>query len=99
MKNERLLKVLIAPLVTEKTYRISGADQQVAFEVMRNATKQEIKAAVEQMFEVKVSAVRTVNVKGSARRFGQKIGKTSAWKKAYVRLSDGGRIDFGGSEA
>lgn len=99
MNKERIAKVLIAPLITEKTYRISGADQQVAFEVQKGATKDEIKAAVEHMFDVKVSDVRTLNVKGKARRFGQIVGKTKAWKKAYVRLASGAKIDFGGSEA
>lgn len=101
MNNERLLKVLIAPLITEKTYRIGGNSdhQQVAFEVAKGASKEDIKAAVEQMFDVKVSEVRTINVKGKARRFGQMIGKTKSWKKAYVRLSEGAKIDFGGTEA
>jgi large subunit ribosomal protein L23 len=99
MSNERLLKVLIAPLITEKTYRITGDDQQVAFEVAKCASKQEIKAAVEQMFDVKVTDVRTINVKGGVRRFGQIMGKTKDWKKAYVRLAPGAKIDFGGAEA
>lgn len=99
MKNEKLLKVLVAPLITEKTYRISGDAQQVAFEVARAANKADIKAAVEQMFDVKVTDVRTVNIKGKKRRFGQIIGKTKAWKKAYVRLAQDSKIDFGGSQA
>lgn len=99
MSNERLLKVLIAPLITEKTYRLGGNDQQVAFEVAKSASKEDIKAAVEQMFDVKVAQVRTINVKGKKRRFGQIMGNTKAWKKAYVRLGEGSKIDFGGNEA
>lgn len=98
--NDKLLKVLVAPLFTEKSFRLgSGAHQQVAFEVLASASKAEIKAAVESMFDVKVDAVKTVNVKGSARRFGKTMGRTKDWKKAYVRLAEGARIDFGGTEA
>ena len=99
MNKELLVKILHAPLFTEKSYRLGGKDQQVAFKVTSKATKQDIKKAVEYMFDVKVTDVRTVNVKGKKRRFGKIVGMTKAWKKAYVRLAPEAKIDFGGIEA
>lgn len=99
MNLERLMKVLVSPLMTEKTYRLGGEDQQVAFRVARNANKIEIKNAVEHIFDVQVSAVKTLNVKGKTRRFGRVQGRTQDWKKAYVRLAEGSKIDFGVSDA
>lgn len=98
--NDKLLKILVAPLFTEKSFRLGNdKHQQIAFEVLTSATKVDIKAAVEAMFDVKVVDVKTVNVKGSARRFGKTSGRTKDWKKAYVRLAEGAKIDFGGTEA
>ena len=99
MNKEHLVKILYAPLFTEKTYNLGGKDQQVAFKVATTATKPAIKKAVEYMFDVKVTEVRTLNVKGKKRRFGKVSGMTKAWKKAYVRLAEGAKIDFGGIEA
>jgi large subunit ribosomal protein L23 len=93
---ERLMAVLIAPHVSEKAATLAEKGNQVVFRVARNATKPEIKAAVEFMFEVKVEAVQTVNAAGKAKRFGGRHGKRSDFKKAYVKLAQGQTIDFAG---
>ena len=98
MINERLSKILLAPIVSEKSARIGDESNQIVFKVMPNASKPEIRAAVEQMFEVKVTAVKTANVKGKVKRFGQTMGRRSDWKKAYVTLAEGSDIDFMGAE-
>ncbi len=95
---ERLMQVLVAPHVSEKAARASEQGNQMVFRVARNATKPEIKAAVELMFEVKVDAVQVVNVMGKAKRFGGRQGTRSDWKKAYVKLAQGQTIDFAGVE-
>jgi large subunit ribosomal protein L23 len=97
MNREKLMKILLSPLMTEKTYGLG--EQKVAFKVLRTANKAEIKHAVELLFDVKVDAVQTLNVKGKTRRFGRVQGRTQDWKKAYVHLHEGSKIDFGGSEA
>ena len=92
---ERLMQVLVAPHVSEKGARVAEQGNQIVFRVARDATKPEIKAAVELMFEVKVDAVQVVNVAGKTKRFGGRPGKRSDWKKAYVRLRDGEKVpDF-----
>jgi large subunit ribosomal protein L23 len=99
MREERLLQVLVAPHVSEKSTTAAETNNTVVFKVATNATKAEIKAAVEKLFEVQVKGVRTVNVKGKTKRTGQRIGKRSDWKKAYVTLQEGSDIDFvGGAE-
>ena len=95
---ERLMAVLIAPHVSEKAATVAEKGNQIVFRVARDATKPEIKAAVEFMFEVKVEAVQTVNVAGKAKRFGGRSGKRSDFKKAYVKLAQGQAIDFAGGE-
>jgi large subunit ribosomal protein L23 len=95
---ERLMTVLVAPHVSEKSARVAEHQNQVVFRVLRDATKPEIKAAVELMFEVKVDAVRVVNVAGKAKRFGGRPGRRSDFKKAYVSLAEGQTIDFTGAE-
>jgi len=95
---ERLMQVLIAPHVSEKAAMAAEKGNQVVFRVLRGATKPEIKAAVELMFEVKVEAVQTVNAAGKAKRFGGRAGKRSDSKKAYVKLAAGQTIDFAGVE-
>ena len=95
---ERLMTVLVAPHVSEKSSRMAERDNQVVFRVLRDASKPEIKAAVELMFEVKVDAVQVVNVMGKAKRFGGRPGRRSDWKKAYVKLAQGQTIDFAGAE-
>ena len=97
MNNERLMKVLLSPVISDKAYRVAEQDKQVVFRVMTCANKLEIKKAVERMFEVKVAAVKTTNVKGKARRFGRIEGRTKDWKKAYVKLMPGYDIDFVGA--
>ena len=94
MSKERLLKILLAPLISEKSVNAADTGNQFAFKVASDATKPEIKAAVEMLFEVNVEKVQTVNVKGKAKRFGQRMGKRSDWKKAYVRLAEGQDINF-----
>lgn len=99
MKEERLLKVLLAPHVSEKATMSAEANNTVVFKVLKDANKLEIKAAVEKLFEVEVEGVRTVNVKGKTKRHGQSFGKRNDWKKAYVVLKEGQDIDFvGGAE-
>ena len=95
---ERLMTVLVAPHVSEKSATVAEKSNQFVFRVRRDSTKPEIKAAVELMFEVKVDAVRTVNVAGKAKRFGGRPGRRSDFKKAYVSLAAGQTIDFAGVE-
>ena len=95
---DRLASVVIAPHVSEKAARIANEGNQYVFRVRRDATKPEIRAAVEYMFEVKVDAVHVVNQAGKQKRFGRSIGRRSDWKKAYIRLVEGQQIDLGGSE-
>ncbi len=90
---ERLMTVLLGPHVSEKSTN-AGENNQVVFKVRRDATKREIRAAVEQLFEVKVLNVTVANVKGKEKRFSQILGRRSDWKKAYVRLAPGSDIEF-----
>lgn len=94
MNNERLMKVLLSPVVSEKSSIVADANQQYTFRVATDATKREIAKAVEKLFEVEVERVQVVNIKGKTKRFGQINGKRSDWKKAYVRLKPGNDIDF-----
>ncbi len=94
MTREQLMTVLLAPHVTEKTSLAMQNSNQYVFRVRREATKTDIRQAVELMFEVKVRGVQVVNEPGKMRRFGQKIGRTQDWKKAYVRLAEGQTIDY-----
>lgn len=99
MREERLLKVLLAPHVSEKSTLAAEQNNTVVFKVAKDATKAEVGAAVEKLFEVEVAGVRTVNVKGKTKRTGARVGRRSDWKKAYVTLKDGSEIDFvGGGE-
>ena len=94
MKKEQLMNVLIAPHVTEKTATAMQNNNQYTFRVRKDATKTDIKAAVELMFEVKVKGVQVVNEPGKSRRFGKVTGRTQDWKKAYVSLVQGQSIDY-----
>lgn len=94
MNQQRLMKVLLAPHISEKSSLAADDSDQHVFRVVADATKIEIKHAVEQLFSVKVVTVRTVNVKGKSKRFGARLGSRSNWKKAYVRLVPGDDIDF-----
>ncbi len=91
---ERLHKIILAPVVSEKSTRAAEKSNQAVFKVLRDARKPEIKLAVEKLFNVKVEAVRTLNVKGKSKRFGAFSGVRSDWKKAYVTLAEGQEIDF-----
>ncbi|MBI3757508.1 MAG: 50S ribosomal protein L23 [Deltaproteobacteria bacterium] len=86
--------VITSPLVTEKATLVNGAGNQVVFRVRPNANKSAIKTAVETLFKVKVEKVRTIQYLGKERRVGKSVGRKSAWKKAYVTLAEGDRIDF-----
>lgn len=96
MNQERLVKVLLGPIISEKATLAADASAQYAFRVVPDATKREIGRAVETLFEVKVDRVQVLNVKGKKKRFGQRMGKRKDWRKAYVRLQPGHEIDFGG---
>ncbi len=95
---DRLAGVVIAPHVSEKAARVATEGNQYVFRVRRDASKPEIRAAVEFLFEVKVDTVNVVNQPGKAKRFGRSVGRRSDWKKAYVRLQEGQQIELGGSE-
>ena len=98
MNQERIMKVLVAPIVSEKSTRLADENRQFAFKVVPDASKPEVRKAVELMFDVKVKAVQIANVRGKAKRFGQKMGKRSDWKKAYVTLAEGHDINFMGAD-
>jgi large subunit ribosomal protein L23 len=95
MNKERLMKVLLGPVVSEKTTMAAETTGQYAFRVVGDATKREIGRAVELLFEVEVAGVQVVNVKGKQKRFGRTLGRRQDWRKAYVRLKPGHNIDFG----
>ena len=97
MNEERLMNILLEPRVTEKSTIIGDKYRQFVFKVVRDATKPEIKLAVEKMFEVEVESVQTVNVKGKAKVFKMEKGRRPDWKKAYVKLKPGFDIDFLGA--
>jgi large subunit ribosomal protein L23 len=94
VNREQLMSVLIAPHVTEKTSLAMQNHNQYTFRVRRDATKTDIRKAVELMFAVKVSGVQVVNEPGKQRRFGRVAGRTQDWKKAYVSLTPGQSIDY-----
>jgi len=93
-KQLRLMQVLLAPVISEKSTFVADKHNQVVFRVARDATKPEIKAAVEFMFKVEVEGVTVANVHGKGKRFGQLAGRRNSWKKAYVRLKAGQEINF-----
>ena len=94
MNQERIFQILLTPHISEKSAVLGDAANQAVFQVAGDARKSEIKAAVEQLFDVKVAAVRTVNMKGKRKRMGLRQGKRSDWKKAYVSLEQGHEIDL-----
>ena len=89
-----LHEVIGAPLITEKGTLVNETANQVVFRVRREATKHDIRRAIETFFKVRVTAVRTINYLGKMRRVGRSVGRRTAWKKAYVTLAEGQRIDF-----
>ena len=95
----RLAQVLVAPIVSEKATRVGEKRNQVLFKVLRDATKPEIKAAVELMFKVEVASVSTLVQKGKSKRFGRTMGRRDHVKKAYVSLKPGQELNFSGEAA
>lgn len=91
---ERLLQVLLAPQISEKATYVADKNEQVVFRVASDATKPEIKAAVEALFKVEVESVQVLNVKGKVKRFGRGVGQRKGWKKAFVCLKAGQEINF-----
>ncbi len=94
MNQDRLMKVLLAPIVSEKSTLLADKNGQVAFRVLQDATRVEIKAAVELLFKVQVESVQVLNVKGKAKRFGRFNGRRRNVRKAYVSLAEGQEINF-----
>lgn len=98
MNQERLMQVILAPQISEKATYVADKHEQVIFRVVSDATKPEVKAAVELMFNVKVDDVQIANVKGKSKRFGRTMGRRKDWKKAYVSLTPGQEINFAAGE-
>ncbi|AMR68506.1 MULTISPECIES: 50S ribosomal protein L23 [Pseudomonadaceae] len=94
MNQERVFKVLVGPHISEKASVLADGKSQFVFKVAVDATKLEIKKAVESLFSVKVDEVRTVNVQGKTKRTARGLGKRNDWKKAYVSLQAGQDLDF-----
>jgi len=94
MNQERIYKVILGPHISEKATVVADKAGQFVFRVAPDATKPEIKAAVEQLFEVKVRNVQVLNIKGKTKRTARGVGKRNDVRKAYVRLADGHDIDF-----
>ena len=95
----RLMQVLVAPIISEKATNVAEKHNQVLFKVLRDATKPEIKAAVELMFKVELNSVQVVNQKGKVKRFGRTMGRRDNVKKAYVCLKEGQELNFSGEAA
>jgi large subunit ribosomal protein L23 len=98
MKKMDLYKVLISPLVTEKSNNVAEKQEQVVFKVLVDATKHDIKQAFELAFEAKVDKVSVLNVKGKTKRFGRFTGKRASWKKAYICLAPGQKFDLASNQ-
>lgn len=98
MSKERILKVLLAPHVSEKSALMADASEQYVFKVVSDATKPEVKQAVESLFDVQVQSVNMINIKGKTKIFKGRPGKRNGTKKAVVRLAPGQEIDFVGAE-
>jgi len=95
---EQLMNVVLAPVVSEKSTFVADKNRQYVFRVADDATKPQIKAAIELMFKTKVDDVTVLNVRGKERRFGRLSGRRRSWKKAYVRLAEGQEINFAATE-
>ncbi|MDR1462883.1 MAG: 50S ribosomal protein L23 [Azoarcus sp.] len=98
VSQERLLQVLLAPQISEKATWVADKNGQVIFKVTTDATKPEVKAAVEALFKVEVESVQVLNVKGKEKRKGRITGRSKGWKKAFVSLKPGQEINFAGGE-
>jgi large subunit ribosomal protein L23 len=99
MSDERAYQVLVAPIVSEKSTIAAEARGQFVFSVLPDATRVEVKAAVEKAFDVEVESVKILNVRGKVKRFGGAVGRRNNWKKAYIRLKQGNDIDFAAFQA
>lgn len=97
MNQLELMRVLVAPVISEKSTRLAESENRFVFKVRKEATKPQVKKAVELMFGVEVESVRLLNMKGKLKRFGRILGKRPGWKKAYVRLKPGYQIDLSAS--
>ncbi|GAB6067945.1 50S ribosomal protein L23 [Methylothermus subterraneus] len=97
MNRLELMKVLVAPVISEKSTRLAENENRFVFKVRKDATKPQVKKAVELMFSVEVESVQLLNTKPKVKRFGRFIGKRPGWKKAYVRLKPGHEIDLSAS--
>ena len=95
----RLMAVLVAPIVSEKATMVAEKNNSVTFRVLQNATKPEIKAAVELMFKVQVKGVSVLNTKGKTKRFGKSVGRRDNLRKAYVTLVPGQELNLSGEAA
>ena len=95
----RLMQVLVAPIVSEKATMIADKSNAVTFKVLQDATKFEIKAAVQLMFKVDVQSVAVLNIKGKSKRFGKSMGRRDNIRKAYVTLKAGQELNLGGESA
>jgi len=95
----RLMQLLVSPVVSEKATAVAEKHNVVTFKVLQNATKPEIKAAVELMFKVEVQGVNVVNTKGKTKRFGKSIGRRDNIRKAYVTLKAGQELNISGEAA
>jgi large subunit ribosomal protein L23 len=95
----RLAQIIVAPIISEKATKVGEKRNQVLFKVLRDATKPEIKAAVELMFKVQVAEVNTLNQRGKVKRFGRTMGRRDNVKKAYVSLKPGQELNFSGEAA
>ena len=96
IKNSKVLLSVLAPQITEKATFVADKFNQVAFKVKKDATKEEVKTAIELMFKVEVQAVNILNMQGKTKRRGNNFGKRADWKKAYVSLKPGQEINFVG---
>jgi len=98
IRHDQIRSVIISPHISEKTTGLSEKNQQITFKVRLDSNKTQIKKAVEKLFDVKVSSVKTLSVKGKKKRTGSRTGKTKSWKKAYITLAEGQDIDFMGAD-
>lgn len=94
MNQQRLMQVLLSPQISEKATYVADKNEQIIFRVASDATKPEVKAAVELLFKVTVDSVQVANVKGKKKRSGRHVGRRNGWKKAYVCLQAGQEINF-----
>lgn len=98
MNQERIYKIILGPVISEKSAQLGEGSGQAVFKVVKDAKKPEIKVAVEKLFNVKVKSVQVLNVKGKTKRTRYGVGVRNDWKKAYVRLEQGQDIDFAFAE-